>query len=297
MPFVALALANSAASQRWQPPIDWRLSRRLTAVRLTPAAASGGNSSGSGSGSGDSIDARILDSAASDFAKGMLDGGDSDELVAQQLGNASVSEMSPVQSQYKDAIKRKLEERAEELRREREARAIQFGRGKLAYERGQYPASVLLLEQALEEEGPFTQLGGEVQLWLALAYQACGREEDCLSVYRNLEKTHPVPAIRRQANGLRYIMEAPKLEISADERVQIPVLTDLEANKGNRTPVARPRPPKKRAVPKTWDEEFWDQYQGPQGLVRNNYVWAAASIAATLAAVYGSYVQRAGILR
>jgi hypothetical protein len=50
-------------------------------------------------------------------------------------------------------------------------------------------------------------------------------------------------------------------------------------------------------VPKTWDEEFWDQYQGPQGLVRNNYVWAAASIAATLAAVYGSYVQRAGILR
>jgi hypothetical protein len=40
----------------------------------------------------------------------MLDGGDSDELVAQQLGNASVSEMSPVQSQYKDAIKRKLEE-------------------------------------------------------------------------------------------------------------------------------------------------------------------------------------------
>jgi hypothetical protein len=35
-----------------------------------PAAADGGKTSGSGSGSGDSIDARILDSAASDFAKG-----------------------------------------------------------------------------------------------------------------------------------------------------------------------------------------------------------------------------------
>lgn len=70
MPFVALALANPATSQRWQPPIDWRLSRRLPAVRLMPAAADGGKTSGSGSGSGDSIDARILDSAASDFAKG-----------------------------------------------------------------------------------------------------------------------------------------------------------------------------------------------------------------------------------
>lgn len=43
--------------------------------------------------------------------------------------------------------------------------------GKLMYERGQYPASVRLLEAALNEEGPFTLLGGEVQLWLALAYQ------------------------------------------------------------------------------------------------------------------------------
>jgi len=44
------------------------------------------------------------------------------------------------------------------------------------------------------------------------------------------------------------------LQISPDERVQIPVLTDLEANRGSRAPVARPRPPKKKEVPKTWDE-------------------------------------------
>jgi hypothetical protein len=30
--------------------------------------------------------------------------------------------------------------------------------------------------------------------------------------------------IRRQAADLRYIMEAPKLEISEDERVKIPLL-------------------------------------------------------------------------
>ena len=43
--------------------------------------------------------------------------------------------------------------------------------------------------------------------------QACGREEDCLATYRTLEKTHPLPAIRRQAADLRYIMEAPKLQV------------------------------------------------------------------------------------
>jgi hypothetical protein len=50
-------------------------------------------------------------------------------------------------------------------------------------------------------------------------------------VYRTLEKSHPVPAIRRQATGLRYIMEAPKLEISPEERVSIPIMTDLQANR------------------------------------------------------------------
>ena len=47
----------------------------------------------------------------------------------------------------------------------------------------------------------------------SLCAQACGREEDCLATYRTLEKTHPLPAIRRQAADLRYIMEAPKLQV------------------------------------------------------------------------------------
>ncbi|KAL4422960.1 hypothetical protein ABPG75_009157 [Micractinium tetrahymenae] len=257
--------------------------------RSSAAAASGGGEDG--------VSRLQLDNAASNFAKGLVAGVEADELVAQQLGAASASSMTDVQEQYKDAIKRKLEERAEELRREREARAANFSRGKLAYERGQYPASARFLELALNEEGPFTQLGGEIQLWLALAYQACGREEDCLSTYRTLEKTHPLPAIRRQAADLRYIMEAPKLQINPDERVQIPVLTDLEANRSGRAPVARARPPPKRdsKVKKTWDEEFWENYRPPAYLT-NRYVWAAATAAATVAAVYSASVQR-GLLR
>lgn len=69
-------------------------------------------------------------------------------------------------------MKETLAARAEELRREKAVRAAKFELGKQAYARGQYPASAELLERALDDEGPFSQLGGEIQLWLALAYQA-----------------------------------------------------------------------------------------------------------------------------
>lgn len=45
--------------------------------------------------------------------------------------------------------------------------------------------------------------------------------------------THPHthPFAPYQAADLRYIMEAPKLELSPEEKVQIPVLDNLEAPK------------------------------------------------------------------
>lgn len=51
-----------------------------------------------------------------------------------------------------------------------------FEFGKLAYERGQYPEAVQCLERAVEDVGGRQSVvGGEVQLWLALAYQVCWR--------------------------------------------------------------------------------------------------------------------------
>lgn len=64
--------------------------------------------------------------------------------------------------------------------------------GKLAYERGRYQESVVLFEKALNDEGWMSRLGGEIQLWLALAYQArcvlphrvcpAGRNDACYPV-------------------------------------------------------------------------------------------------------------------
>ena len=46
-----------------------------------------------------------------------------------------------------------------------------FERGKHAYSHGRYPAAVGSFKQALDEEGPFTGMGGDIQMWLALAYE------------------------------------------------------------------------------------------------------------------------------
>jgi tetratricopeptide (TPR) repeat protein len=221
-----------------------------------------------------------------------MDGVDEDDLVARQLGASSATDLSDVQEKYKDKIKAKLEARAEELQREREARAIKFSQGKAAYARGQYDASVVFLESALNEEGPFSQLGGDIQMWLALAYAATGRQQDCIDTYKAIERSHPIPGIRRKAADLRYIMEAPKLQLGEDEKVKIPVLTDVDSNRGGRgsAPMPRTRPGPRPQKPKTWDEEFWENYKPPQYL-KNRYVWTAAAILlAGLAAFYSQGV-------
>lgn len=55
-----------------------------------------------------------------------------------------------------------------------------------------------------------------------MAYEANRRHKDCIALYKELESSHPMINIRRQAAELRYILEAPKLKISNDEVVTIP---------------------------------------------------------------------------
>ena len=62
----------------------------------------------------------------------------------------------------------------------------------------------------------------QIQIWLAMAYDANRRHKDCIALYKSLEKTHPMISIRKQAADFRYIAEAPKLKISNDEVVTIP---------------------------------------------------------------------------
>lgn len=57
-----------------------------------------------------------------------------------------------------------------------------------------------------------------------MAYEANNRHADCIALYKQLESNHPSKNIRRQAAGLRYILQAPKLKISQEEMVTIPLI-------------------------------------------------------------------------
>lgn len=57
-----------------------------------------------------------------------------------------------------------------------------------------------------------------------MAYEANNRHTDCIDLYKQLERKHPSVSIRRQAAELRYILQAPKLKISQEEMVTIPLI-------------------------------------------------------------------------
>ena len=61
--------------------------------------------------------------------------------------------------------------------------------------------------------------------------QACGREAECIQVYKTVEQTHPSKAVKKQAAELRYIMEAPKLQLRPEEKISLPLLENLDRYK------------------------------------------------------------------
>jgi tetratricopeptide (TPR) repeat protein len=101
--------------------------------------------------------------------------------------------------------------------------------GKIAFENGQYREAVENLEKASALLVPNSRLGGEVQIWLATAYEAAGRNEDALAICEQL-KRHPFPETNQQARRLEYIWKAPKLNRPKEWMTEIP---DLGAVSGN----------------------------------------------------------------
>ena len=46
-----------------------------------------------------------------------------------------------------------------------------------------------------------------------------------------MEQTHPNKAVKKQAAELRYIMEAPKLQLRPEEKISLPLLDNLDRYK------------------------------------------------------------------
>jgi len=120
--------------------------------------------------------------------------------------------------------------------------------------------------------------GGRVLIFKAMALDALGRETEAAEVYKSLEETHPLTTIRKQAEELLYILEAPRLKIGADERVSIPDMSNFEKNdpkrRRGRAPVRiQAAPGGKKEKELNWQDKFAKEYKVPlPEQLKNKYV-------------------------
>uniref|UniRef100_A0A803L0S1 Uncharacterized protein n=1 Tax=Chenopodium quinoa TaxID=63459 RepID=A0A803L0S1_CHEQI len=153
-------------------------------------------------------------------------GGDDEELRRREVLGKAESAKAPNASEFgKDGgVLKHMSKVAKEQAERRATAKLMFELGQKAYGRGMYKRAIEFLEAALTIIPRPTLFGGEIQIWLAMAYEANNRHADCIDLYQQLEKKHPSVSIRRQAAELRYILQAPKIKITQEEMVTIPLI-------------------------------------------------------------------------
>ncbi|XP_050373730.1 uncharacterized protein LOC126791336 [Argentina anserina] len=149
-------------------------------------------------------------------------------------------------------VRKELEKVAKEQAERRATAQLMFDLGQKAYGRGMYGRAIEFLEGALTIIPRPTLFGGEIQIWLAMAYEANKRHADCIELYKQLENKHPSVSIRRQAAELRYILQAPKIKITREEMVTIPLIgSSYDSYAG------------------TWSDKYKDKDQRSSGTITN----------------------------
>ncbi|KAG5232992.1 N-terminal acetyltransferase A, auxiliary [Salix suchowensis] len=147
-----------------------------------------------------------------------------EELQSRIMDDNSQEEKQGSEEEKKERVRKELEKVAMEQAERRATAELMFELGQKAYGKGMYGRAIEFLEASLTIIPRSTLFGGEIQIWLAMAYEANNRHADCIALYKQLEMKHPSISIRRQAANLRYILQAPKLKISEEEMVTIPLI-------------------------------------------------------------------------
>ncbi|KAA8492011.1 hypothetical protein FVE85_8493 [Porphyridium purpureum] len=105
-----------------------------------------------------------------------------------------------------------------------------FQRGVDLYNRGRYRESVGLFRAVIENVGTGSRFGGEAGLWLAQAYDALGDKPAARQLLGTL-KVHPDKDVKKVADELLYILQAPKLLLDETSLIQIGELSEELHNK------------------------------------------------------------------
>ncbi|MEO0933696.1 MAG: hypothetical protein AAFY21_08040 [Cyanobacteria bacterium J06641_2] len=157
---------------------------------------------------------------------------------------------------------------------------VRYRNGKAAFENGKYRQAVEELKKACALLERNSRLGGEVQIWLATAYEAAGQNQAAIDLCEQL-KRHPYPETSKEAKRLQYILKAPKLQRPKEWMTEIPDLAALSDESKIRLAAA----PKKSSTPKEANEiEFIDLSQ--VNTQDNRFIWLTLIvIAMTLASL------------
>lgn len=101
--------------------------------------------------------------------------------------------------------------------------------GKIAFERGRYRQSLQCFEAACQQVEKTSRLGGEVQLWLATAYQALGQQKEAIALCQKLTR-HTHHQTRKQSRRLLEILQAPPLSSNMKGLIEFPDMSQLDDN-------------------------------------------------------------------
>lgn len=152
--------------------------------------------------------------------------------------------------------------------------------GQIAFERGEYRQAVAYFLAAVAQVQPNTRIGGEVQIWLVMAFEAAGQVREATALCQKLAK-HPNLDTRQASKRMLYIMQAPELVRRDEWLSKIPDLSHLEDGEGkagvNNTP-SLPPPPKQKSL-----EERYPPIDLSQVNTQDNNFVAIAGISIVMA--------------
>lgn len=160
--------------------------------------------------------------------------------------------------------------------------------GRRAFESGYYRQAIANLERSAALSVGASPIGGEIKIWLVLAYHAYGNLEAALALCRKLTH-HPHIPTRKQGRRLRAILEAPELVKRPEWFSEIPDLSDIEDSEGEAKKGAsgtyKPRPIRPLKEPEI----------DPATINRrdNQFIWVAIVLTIAILA-YLAYIARFG---
>ncbi len=161
---------------------------------------------------------------------------------------------------------------------------IDYQSGQTAFERGDYRQAIDFFVNAIAQTQATSKIGGEIQLWLAMAYEAAGQGAEAKALCQKLAN-HPSLDTRQVSKRMLYIMDAPELARRDDWLTKIPDLSHLEDREGKAGGASAPSKPMTPKKEQTLEERYPPLDLSQVNTKDNNFI--AIALAFTVIILFG----------